>query len=162
MAHSRIISSVDIVDFLTLKRTIPSLMVHEGMVRISKYDRSANLNLLGRFIRFLASAILRLIFSLIVVMVRFIVLPFLLAALRLLRRLVWTSLTATVTGPGLYIDRLASEWTLRILEMGVQRDDIDQIYSLCRFAVASRIVLGWVVAIIFTVAILRVVIRFFI
>ena len=120
------------------------------------------MNLLLRFIRLLIVTAFKLTRSLLAVLVRFVLLPVLLATLRLLHGLVFTSLTATVTGPGLYIDRLASEWTLQILEMGVQRDDIDQIYRLCRFAVVSRIVLGWVVAILFTVAILRVVIRFFI
>ena len=115
------------------------------------------MNLLGRFIRFLVVSAFKLLLSLIAVIVRFVVLPILRSALRVLRGLVFTSLVATVNGPRQFTDRLASEWTLRVLDLGIQRDNVDQIYVLCRFLVGSRIVLGWVVAILFTVAVLRVV-----
>jgi hypothetical protein len=119
------------------------------------------MNLLFRFIRFLALLAFNLLFRLIVLLIR-LLLPFLLAVLRGLSGLVFTSLSATVNGPGQYIDRLASEWTAWILSLGVDRGSIDRIYSLCRFLVASRLILGWTVATLFTVAILRVVFGIFI
>ena len=119
------------------------------------------MNLLGNFIRFLVISILKLILSLLTALFRFVLLPFILATLRVLRGLVFTSLTATVNGPGQYTDRLASEWTRRLLELGISRDNIDQLYNLCHFLVASRILLGWGIAALFTVVILRVVFEHF-
>jgi hypothetical protein len=120
------------------------------------------MNLLIRIIRFLAVLAIRLMLGLIAVFSRFIVLPFLLATLRVSGRLVFTSLTATVTGPTEFTDRLASEWTRRVLEMGIRPEDIDRVFRLCRFLVASMIILGWLVATLFTVAVLRVVFGLFI
>jgi hypothetical protein len=70
------------------------------------------------------------------------------------------SLTATVNGPSQFIDRLAFEWTRHFLDIGVPREYLDQIFSLCRFLVASMIVSGWVIAALFTVAVLRIVFGF--
>ena len=120
------------------------------------------MNLLFRFIRFLAVSAFKLALGLSTVLFRLIVLPFLLATLRVSGRLVFTSLTATVSHPRQFTDRLASQWTQQILELGIPRDNIDQIYSLCQFMAGSTIVLGWVIAALFTVGILSVVIGFFI
>lgn len=120
------------------------------------------MNLLGRFFRFLVVSAFRLALGLLTVLVRFVVLPLLLATLRMLRRLVWTSLTATVTGPGQYTERLASEWTRRLLALGIPRDNIDQLYNLCRLLAASQILLGWAIAALITLAILRIVFELFI
>ena len=84
-------------------------------------------------------------------------LPWILAALRFLINLVTGSLSATVQGPGRYTQWLASEWTRQLLDLGVSRDYLDQIYGLCRLLVVVRIVAGLAVATLFTVAILRVV-----
>ncbi len=84
-------------------------------------------------------------------------LPFLLAVLHLVGILVFTSLTAAAIGPGLFIERLSSQWTRRLLERGVSREYLDQLHSLCRFLVASLIAMGWIITTLFTVAILRVV-----
>ena len=119
------------------------------------------MNLLVRFIRFFAVSVFKITLNLIAVLLR-LLLPVLFATLRILRGLVFTSLTAIVNGPGLYTDRLASEWTRRLLDMGIPRDNIDQLYSLCHFLVASRILLGWVIAALITVIILRIVFGFFI
>lgn len=120
------------------------------------------MSLLFRFIRFLVLLTIRLMLGLIVLVSRFVVLPLLLATLRVSGRLVFTSLTATVTGPTQFTDRLASEWTRRVLEMGIRPEDIDQVFRLCRFLVVSMIILGWLVATLFTVAVLRVVFGHFI
>ena len=111
------------------------------------------MNLLLRVIRFLA--------ALLVVLIR-LLLPFVLAVLRVLRDLVSISFAATVNDPRQFIDRLASEWTRRIIELVDGRDHIDQIFSFCRLMAGTMIVLGWLVSILFTVAILRVVSSFFI
>lgn len=84
-------------------------------------------------------------------------LPYLLATLRLLVSLVSSSLSATVHGPRRYTQWHASKWTQRLLEAGVSREYLDQAYGLCQILVASKIVIGLVVAALFTVAILRVV-----
>ena len=111
------------------------------------------MNLLLRVIRFLA--------ALLVVLIR-LLLPVVLAVLRVLRDLVSISFAATVNDPRQFIDRLAAEWTRRLLELGAPRDRIDQIFSFCRLMAGTMIVLGWLVSILFTVAILRVVSSFFI
>jgi hypothetical protein len=71
--------------------------------------------------------------------------PYILLTLRMLRRLMAMSLTATVIGPRQYVDRLASEWTQQLLGLGGLRDHLDQLYRLCHFLATSMIVLGWVV-----------------
>ena len=117
------------------------------------------MNLLVRLVRFLAVAAFKLLVRLIAVLVR-LFLPVFFSLLRMLRGMVFTSLTATVNGPGQYTDRLASQWTQQILELGIPRDNIDQIYSLCYFLVAARILLGWLIAALITLVILRIVFDF--
>jgi hypothetical protein len=120
------------------------------------------MNLLIRVLRFFVILAFRLLLGLITVLARFLLLPIFLAVLRVLSRLVFTSFTSTLNGPRQYTDRLASEWTRRVLELGVSRDNIDRVFRLCRFLVASMIFLGWAVSALFTVAILRVVFGIFI
>jgi hypothetical protein len=67
------------------------------------------------------------------------------------------SLSAIVTGPKEYTDRLAAEWTQQLLVIGGLRDHLDRLYGLCRFLATSLVVLGWVVTTLLTVSILRVV-----
>jgi hypothetical protein len=107
----------------------------------------------------------RLVFRLFIGLVGFLLslaLPIILAILHLLQTLMFTSISAIVHGPGLFIERIASRWTLRLLSLGVSRDYLDQLYGLCRFFATSEIVLGWVITALFSVAILRVVFGFFI
>jgi hypothetical protein len=111
------------------------------------------MNLFLRLLRFLA--------VLIVLLVR-LLLPILLTTLRALLGLISLSFAATVNDPGKFIDRLAAEWTRRLLALGAPRERIDPIYRFCRVLAGTTIVLGWVVAGIFTVEILRVVFGFFI
>ena len=120
------------------------------------------MNLLFRLLRFLAITIFNFLLSLIALMFTLIVLPILIWVVRTLRALVFMSFTATVHGPPVFASRLASQWTRGFLESGADRNRIDQIYSLCYFAAASMIVLGWVISILFTVTVLRVVFGFFI
>ena len=119
------------------------------------------MNLLIRITLFIARLAFTILVKLIVAFIR-LLWPFLLAVLRILGSLVSTSLTATVHGPSQFTERLASEWTRRLLDLGVSRDHLDHVHSLCRFLAVSMIVLGWVVTVLFTVAILRVVFGFFI
>jgi len=120
------------------------------------------MNLLFRLLRFLTITIFNLLLSLIALVFTLAVLPILIWVVRMLRGLVFLSFTATVNGPGEYTNQLASEWTRGFIERGFDRNRIDEIYSLCRFAAGSVIVLGWVVSILFTVTVLRVVFGFFI
>jgi len=117
--------------------------------------------LLGRMIWFIVRMILKLIGRLLQLLFSLLI-PVLSVLLRWSFRLMSLSLTATVHGPRQFTERLASEWTQRLLELGVSHDHLDQLYTLCRFLAASMIVLGWVVAALFTVAILRVVFGIFI
>ena len=119
------------------------------------------MNLLLRLVLFIVRLISRLLIRILVVLIRLLI-PFILAILRILRALVALSLTAIVYGPRQFTELLALEWTRRLLDLGVSRDHLDRLYSLCRCLVFSTIVLGWVVTILFTVAILRVVFGFFI
>ena len=105
--------------------------------------------------------LLRILLYLLVLLFRFLVVPLLTLVVRLLRSLVSLSLTATVHGPRGFIDRLAGEWTERIVELTENRRHIAEIFQLCRVLVGTLVVLGWVVATIFTVSILRVVFGFF-
>jgi hypothetical protein len=114
-------------------------------------------NLIFRFIRFLVASAFKLAIRLGVAFVRFILLPFLQATLRVSGRLIFTSMVATVNGPTQFTDHLAADWTRRVLELGIPHENIDQIFALCRFLVGVSIVLGWVVSALFIVAILRVV-----
>ena len=105
--------------------------------------------------------LLRLLFFLLVTLFG-LLLPVLLFVLRALRDLVSISFAATVNGPAPFVDRLAGEWTQRLIELGAPLDRIDQIFSFCRLAARSIIVLGWLISIVFTVEILRVVFGIFI
>jgi hypothetical protein len=105
--------------------------------------------------------LLRLLFFLLIALVG-LLLPVLLFMLRTTRDLVSISFAATVNGPAPFADRLAGEWTERLIEMGAPRDRIDQVFALCQFMARLIIVLGWLVSIVFTVEILRVVFGYFI
>ncbi len=120
------------------------------------------MNLLFRLLRFLTVTIFNLLLSLIALIFTLAVLPLLIWVVRMLRGLVFLSFTATVHGPGEYTNQLASEWTRGFIERGFDRTRIDEIYGLCWFGAASLIILGWVVSILFTVTVLRVVFGFFI
>ena len=111
------------------------------------------MNLLLLILRFLVALLIGLIQLL---------LPVLLIGVRTLGGLVSKSFAATVNGPTEFIDRLAAEWTQRLLELGAPLDRIDEIFSFCRFTARSIIVLGWLISILFTVAILRIVFGIFI
>ena len=89
-------------------------------------------------------------------------LPVLLFVLRALRDVVSISFAATVSGPAPFADRLAGEWTQRLIGLGAPLDRLDQIFRFCQLATQLIIVLGWLVSIVFTVQILRVVFGFFI
>ena len=80
-----------------------------------------------------------------------------LAVFRFLLNLVTTSFYALVHGPKRYMEWLAGKWAQKLLENGVSRDYIDQIYGLCQALAFTKIALGLVVAALFTVAILRIV-----
>ena len=120
------------------------------------------MNLIMRFIRFLAVSAFNLLWRLIALFLQLILLPILMAVLRVLFSLIFFSFSATVSGPMQYTDRIASEWTRRLLDIGGSRDHIDQIFVFCQLAVGSLVALGWVVTVLFTVEILRVVFGFFI
>jgi hypothetical protein len=120
------------------------------------------MNIILRFLSFLAHLAFQLLLSLVVTVFRLILLPVLLAVFLVLRDLISLSFAATVNGPVLYTDRLASEWTRRLLELGAPRDHIDPIFVFCQLAVGSLVVLGWVVTALFTVEMLRIVFGFFI
>ena len=119
------------------------------------------MNLLLRFSRFLAVSIFNLLLSLLILLIG-LLLPLVLAVLRALAGLITLSFAATVDDPRQFADRLASEWTRRIIQSGADLNRIDQIYSFCRFGAGTIIVLGWLISIIFTVTVLRVVFGFFI
>lgn len=114
------------------------------------------MNLTVRIIRFLASMVFRLLLVLIATAIHMLM-PVVLAVLRSLRGLTVMSMTAMVHGPAQYTNRLASQWTRRLIELGASREYIDEIYGLCRFTAMSMICAGWVVSVLFSVAILRVV-----
>lgn len=116
----------------------------------------AIMSLLWRTLRFFVSAGIRLALALITVAIR-VLAPVALSALRSLRNLIFMSMTATVHGPRQYANRLASQWTRQVIEMGASIEYIDEIYSLCHFTVMSMIVSGWIVSVVFTTIILRVV-----
>lgn len=114
------------------------------------------MNLVIRVIRFITVLAFNLLIRLLLVLFR-LLLPIVISLLRMMRTLVATSLVATVNGPSLYTEQLASAWTRRLLDIGVSRDYLDQVFGLCRFLATSTIVLGWVVTALISVAILRVV-----
>src|SRR5215207_1455157 len=101
------------------------------------------MNLLLRFIRFLVSLIWQVLLNLALAVFRFLLLPLLLAVLRLGSTLVFFAFTATVNGPTRFADRLAGEWTQRILDLVDDREHIREVYQLCRLMIGVLIVLGW-------------------
>ena len=115
-----------------------------------------------RFIRFLAELAFNVLWMMIVIFLQLVLLPILMAALRVLFTLIFFTFSATVSGPMQYTDRIASEWTRRLLDLGGSRDHMDQIFVFCQLTVGSLVALGWVVTVLFTVEILRVVFGFFI
>lgn len=119
------------------------------------------MNLIVRYLRFLALLAFNLLLSLIWAIFRLIFLPVLLVVLRVLRDLIFLSFIAAVNGPVQYTDHLASEWTRPLLELGGPRDHIDQIFVFCQLAVSSLVALGWIVTALFTVEILRVIYGWF-
>jgi len=120
------------------------------------------MSLIMRFIRFLAVLAFRVLGRLIAIFLQLILLPVLLLILRALSALISFSFSATVNGPVQYSDRLASEWTRRLLELGGPRDQIDMIFVSCQLAVASLVALGWVLTVLFTVEFIRIVFGLFI
>ena len=120
------------------------------------------MRLIFRFLRVLVLWVSRFLISLIIAVFLHYIMPFLLTTLRFLRRWVLFSFTATVNGPRKYINRLAGEWTERIHEGSENRDHIHQVYQLCRFLVVAIVVLGWLVAGVFTYLLFRVAYGFFI
>ena len=120
------------------------------------------MNLIIRFVRFLAALAFRILGRLTAIFLQLILLPVLLLILRALSALIFFSFTATVNGLVQYSDRLASEWTRRLLELGGPRDQIDMIFVSCQLAVASLVALGWVVTFFFTMEFLRIVFGLFI
>jgi hypothetical protein len=105
--------------------------------------------------------LLRILFFLFI-QIFLLLLPVLVLVLRSLVVLVSISFSATVNGPATFVDRLAGEWAQRLIELGAPPDRIDQIFRFCQLAARSIIVLGWLVSIVFTVQLLRVVFGFFI
>src|SRR5688500_786589 len=105
------------------------------------------MNLIFRFIRFLflsiyhllvdvLSAIFRfLVFVVMVGIIRSILWPFLVAVFRIVRDWIFLSFTAAANGPRRFIDRLAGEWTERVIERVEERNHINEIFQLCRFLV---------------------------
>jgi len=120
------------------------------------------MNLFFRFIRFLFLFILQILLNLTITICRLILLPLLIAVLRLGSALVFFSFRATVNGPAHFVDRFAGDWTRRVLDLVDDREHIHEVYQLCRLIVACLILLGWILTGVFTVEILRVVFGFFI
>ena len=120
------------------------------------------MNLIIQFVSFLAALAFRVLWRLAALFLQLILLPALLVPLRALRALIFFSFSATVSGPMQYTDRVASEWTRRLLELGGSRDHMDQIFVFCHLAVWSLVALGWIVTVLFTVEIIRVVFGIFI
>lgn len=113
-------------------------------------------------LRFLVIWMLKFLVWLLTFLARFLLLPLLIAVLRLLRDSVSLSFSATVNGPTRFIDRLAGEWTEHIVELVENRDHIHEIFQLCRFMAGALIIFGWIVIGFFTVTLLRIVFGFFI
>ena len=112
---------------------------------------------MNRFLRFLLISILNILVWFLAMLFRLLLLPLLALVLRVFRDLVLLSFSATVYGPARFIDRRAGEWTQMIVDLVDDRGHINEIYQLCRFMVASLLLLGWVVSILFTVTMIRVI-----
>jgi hypothetical protein len=115
----------------------------------------------GVIMRFLFLLLLRLLLGLLSLLFRLLLMPLFLIVFRLLRGLVSLSMSATVHGPIGFIDRLAGEWTERIVQITENRKHVAEVFQFCRFLIGALIVLGWLVAGFFTVSILRIVFGFF-
>lgn len=115
------------------------------------------MNLILRLLISLGLLVVRILLRLAVAAFLWLLLPLVVLVFGLLRSLFLLSLTAAVNGPTRFINRLAGEWTERFHERVDNREHIHQIYQLCRFLVGTLIVLGWLVATLFTIVILRVV-----
>ncbi|OGO37333.1 MAG: hypothetical protein A2W35_02560 [Chloroflexi bacterium RBG_16_57_11] len=118
------------------------------------------MNFLFRFVLFLVRSFLLILVKLLFVLF-WLLRPFVLAAVRSLGVLLSMSLAALVHGPGQFTERIAGEWTRTILNLGVSSEHLDRIYKLCRFLAGSMIVLGWAVAVLISLAILRIVFGIF-
>ena len=117
--------------------------------------------LLGRFVLFIARLTFNFLVWLFVRLLR-LLLPVIRTLLVWLLRLVTTAIVASATGPREYIERMASEWTRRLITLGVSGDHLDSAYRLCHLLAASTIVLGWIIVLLFSVAVIRVVFGYFI
>src|SRR5687768_9714815 len=104
------------------------------------------MNLIMRFIRFLAVSAFKVLWRLIAILFQLILLPLLIAVLQLGSTLVFFSFRATVNGPTRFIDRLAGEWTQRVLDLVDDREHIREVYLVCRLMVGGLIVLGWLIS----------------
>ena len=120
------------------------------------------MNWIFRLIGFFILALLNLLGFLLGVIFRVLLLPILVAVFWLIRSLMFFSITATVNGPRQFIDRRAGEWTERIYEGSTAREHLSEVFQLCRILVGAIIVLGWVVAGLFTYTMLRVYFALFI
>jgi len=109
-----------------------------------------------RFIWFVSRTLTALLVWIVVNAIR-VFLPIVLAVLRLLINQVATSLSALVYGPRRYVEKLASKWTLQLLDRGVSREYLDQVHGLCIFLATSKILMGLVIVGVILVAVLRVV-----
>ena len=112
-----------------------------------------------RFLFMVTLSILRVLFTLII---RFLLLPILARIFRILADVIFSSIVAVVNGPRLYTEQRAAEWTENLILSGGDIEDIDRLYSLCRFGAWSIIILGWLLTAFFTVTVFRVVYGFFI
>jgi hypothetical protein len=111
--------------------------------------------------RFLLFWLLRALLAVLVMLFRLILFPTFIVVLRLLRSLVFLSFSATTNGPAGFINRLAGEWTERIVRITENRDHINEVFQFCRILAGTIIVLGWLISGFFTYQILRVVFGFF-
>ena len=108
-----------------------------------------------RFIWFVWRSLAALLVWMVVNTLR-LLLPIVLAVLRMLMNQVATSLSALVYGPRRYVEKLASKWTLQLLDRGVSREYLDQVHGLCIFLATSKILIGLLIAGVFLVAVIRV------
>jgi hypothetical protein len=120
------------------------------------FRKGTTVNWFFRIIGFLVLTVLELLVFLSRVTLQVLLLPLLVAVLWLIRSLLFFSITATVSGPRQFIDRRAGEWTERIYEGSATRDHLGEVFQLCRILVGAIIVLGWVVAGLFTYSLIRV------
>ena len=147
-------------DLASLDKNHPSIPCGGWSTLLSK--EGASMNLIIRFVRFLAVLAFNVLWRLSALFLQLILLPVLLVILRAMSALIFFSFSATINGPMQYTDRVASEWTRRLLELGGLRGHIDHIFVFCQLIVGFLVALGWIVTVLFTVGILRVVFGHFI